>query len=309
VATQLRTVEQRIARIAARAHGVVTRVELLEADISTDEIAHRLRTGSLIAGFRGVYRVGHKAPSVEARYMAAVKACGEGALLSGLSAAWLWGLLRGPSPPPEVTAPTERSVKGIQPRRQRRMDPRDATRHRGIPVTTVPATLVRVPSLLSFDELARAAHEAAVRYRVTPTQVEAVQARHPRAAGSRLLRAIVKGDAPTLLSKLERGFRATLRAAHLPLPITNRRAGAHYVDCRWPAHALTVELDSYRFHHTRYAWEQDRRRDREARARGDDFRRYTWTDVFEEPDQMLAELRELLQETLSRRPSPSKSSP
>jgi hypothetical protein len=55
-----------------------------------------------------------------------------------------------------------------------------------------------------------------------------------------------------------------------------------------------VELDSYRYHHTRHAWEQDRRRDREARARGDAMRRYTWTDVFEEPELMLAELRELL---------------
>src|SRR5207247_2961603 len=35
-------------------------------------------------------------------------------------------------------------------------------------------------------------------------------------------------------------------------------------------------LDSYRFHHSRHAWEQDRRRDREARARGDELRRYTW---------------------------------
>jgi very-short-patch-repair endonuclease len=80
----------------------------------------------------------------------------------------------------------------------------------------------------------------------------------------------------------------------LPLPRTNRKAGAHYVDCRWPEHKLTVELDSYRYHHTRHAWEQDRRRDREARQRGDAIRRYTWTDVFEEPEPMLAELRELL---------------
>jgi hypothetical protein len=55
-----------------------------------------------------------------------------------------------------------------------------------------------------------------------------------------------------------------------------------------------VELDSYRFHHSRHAWEQDRRRERDARARGDEFRRYTWADVFEEPAQMLAELRRLL---------------
>ena len=78
------------------------------------------------------------------------------------------------------------------------------------------------------------------------------------------------------------------------MPVTNRPAGARYVDCRWPEHHLTVELDSYRYHRSRYAWEQDRRREREAYARGDGFRRYTWGDVFEHPGQMLAELRALL---------------
>jgi hypothetical protein len=154
----------------------------------------------LIIEFPGVYRVGHRAPSAEAHYIATVKACGEGALLSGLAAAWLWGLVKGPAPPPEVTAPTERRIKGIKPRRQRRIDRRDATRHRGIPVTTVPATLVRLPSLLSFDDLAKAAHEAAVRHGTTPEQIEAAQARQPKAPGAKLLRAIVRGDAPTLLS-------------------------------------------------------------------------------------------------------------
>jgi hypothetical protein len=66
------------------------------------------------------------------------------------------------------------------------------------------------------------------------------------------------------------------------------------VDCRWPARALTVELDSYRFHSSRHAWEQDRRREREARARGDEFRRYTYGDVLENPQPMMAELRPLL---------------
>jgi very-short-patch-repair endonuclease len=199
-----------------------------------------------------------------------------------------------------VSTPTERRIKGIQTRRQRRIDPRDATRHRGIPVTTVPATLVRVPLLLSFDELARAAHEAAIRHHTTPEQIAATQARHPKAAAAKLLRAIVNGDAPVLLSKLERRFRARLRTANLPLPKTNTKAGSHYVDCRWPAHNLTVELDSYRYHHTRHAWEQDRRRDREAHHRGDQLRRYTWTDVIEEPEPMLAELRELLTPPESR---------
>jgi very-short-patch-repair endonuclease len=300
VAHQSRTAERKIARLATRAHGVVTHRELRRAGVTVDEIRGRIDSGALIRVFPGVYRAGHSAPSVEARYMAAVKACGKGALLSGLSAAWLWGLINGAAPPPEVTARTERRIKGIKTRRCRRMDRRDATRHRGIPITTVPATLVRVPSLLSFDDLARATHQAVIRHHTTPEQIQAAQARHPNAAGAKLLRAIVKGDAPVLLSKLDRRFRAQLHAAGLPLPKTNTKAGSHYVDCRWPAHKLTVELDSYRYHHSRHAWEQDRRRDREAHHRGDQLRRYTWTDVIEEPEPMLAELRELLTPPESR---------
>jgi hypothetical protein len=60
---------------------------------------------------------------------------------------------------------------------------------------------------------------------------------------------------------------------------------------RWPAQRLTVELDSYQFHNSRHSWEQDRRREREARARGDEFRRYSYGDVAEDPTLMLAELR------------------
>jgi very-short-patch-repair endonuclease len=85
-----------------------------------------------------------------------------------------------------------------------------------------------------------------------------------------------------------------LRTNALDLPQTNRKQGAHYVDCRWPQHRLTVELDSYRFHRTRRAWEEDRQRERAARARGDEFRRYTWRDVVEEPAPTVADLQILL---------------
>jgi very-short-patch-repair endonuclease len=103
-------------------------------------------------------------------------------------------------------------------------------------------------------------------------------------------------------SKLERRFLERLREAGLPLPQTNRPAGGRRVDCRWPEHRLTVELDGYRYHSSRHAWETDRRREREARARGDEFRRYTFGDVEEWPAWMLRELRALLSGP-SRRPS------
>jgi very-short-patch-repair endonuclease len=100
------------------------------------------------------------------------------------------------------------------------------------------------------------------------------------------------------LSRLESSFIAAVRQAPLPLPETNCLVDGRYVDCRWPDHRLTVELDGYRHHGTRHAWEQDREREREARARGDDFRRYTWRDVVEDPEPMLADLRALLSRQL-----------
>jgi very-short-patch-repair endonuclease len=243
---------------------------------------------------RGVYRVGHRAPSVEAGYLAAVLACGEGALLSGRAAAHLFGLLQGPAPRPEVTARTERRVPGVRTRRSRQLDATDATTWRQIPVTTVARTLTDLAGDLPLDALARACHEAGVRYGTTPKQVQAVLARRPNTPGARKLHSILRGDTRVTLSKLERRFLQLLRQEGLALPQTNRPAGGRRVDCRWPDRRLTVELDSYRFHHSRHAWEQDRRREREARARGDEFRRYTYGDVFEDREQMLTELRLLL---------------
>lgn len=110
------------------------------------------------------------------------------------------------------------------------------------------------------------------------------------------------------LSKLERQFLRRLEAEGLPLPRTNRVASGRRVDCRWPEYRLTVELDGYRYHHSRHAWELDRRREREARQRGEEFRRYSYGDVWDEPRWMLAELRELLLAT-RRRSAPATPSP
>ena len=288
MAPKVSTVEATLAELATRSHGVVTRVQLLRAGITGDEIRHRLSLGALLREHGGIYRVGHRAPSVEARYLAAVWACGDGAVLSGRAAAYLWGILKGAAPPPEVTAPSEHRIKGVTTHRARHIA---RTTHRGIPITTVPRTLVDLASHLSLDALARACHEAGVKYETTPEQVEAVLAKRRRTRGAAKLRAVTSGDVQALLSELERSFQRRLKEAGLPLPQTNRPAHGRRVDCRWPDRRLTVELDSYRYHHSRHAWEQDRRREREARARGDEFRRYTYGDVVESPRLMFAELR------------------
>jgi very-short-patch-repair endonuclease len=255
------------------------------------EIKARMRKGALLRAHRGVYRVGHRAPSVEATYLAAVLAAGQGAVLSGRAAAHLWGLVKGAAPMPEVSCPTQRRLEGVRTQRVRHLDAEDAAVCRGIPVTSVARTIVELAAELPEDELARVCHEAGVRYRTTPREVEAALSRRPNSRGARKLRRILHGDVRVTLSKLEARFLRLLREERLPLPVTNRPAGGRRVDCRWPEHRLTVELDSYRFHNSRHAWEQDRHREREARARGDDFRRYTYGDVMEHPGPMLRELR------------------
>src|SRR5215211_3628653 len=287
------TAEEKIARIASRAQGVVTREELLAAALSADQIKRRVRKGALIPEYPGVYRVGHRAPSVLARYMAAVKACGDGDLLCGQAGGYLLGILKASSPPPpEVLTATNRKPKGLKTRRTRRTEPRDGTKHKGIPVTTVALTLVHLAGELHDESLARACHEAGVKYGTTPNHVKAVLKRTPNAKGAATLKAIMSGDVKVLLSRLEKRFIQRLIEADLPLPETNRVADGRRIDCRWPEKGVTVELDGFRFHNSRHAWRQGLKREREARKRGDEFRRYDYEDVFGDPTEMLTELRD-----------------
>ena len=271
---------------------MVARRHLLAAGITERMIERRLENGTMILEYPGVYRVGHAAPSAEATYTAAVLACGDGSGLSAMPAAWIWSLIRGKPPPPEVSAPTERRIAGLKTRR-RRLERGECTIHRGIPITSVPLTLLDITPLLPPFELGKACHEAGVRYRTTPRMVDAVLKRRPNAPGAAKLRAVLEGE-PVSLSRLESEFLALLLAHGLPLPVTNKNASGRRVDCRWPEHGLTVELDSYRFHNSRHTWEADRRRERQAYARGDRFRRYTWMDVVEDPGALLRELTALL---------------
>jgi hypothetical protein len=117
-----------------------------------------------------------------------VKACGNGALLSGRAAAHLLGLLKGAPPAPEVTAPKARQVKWLRTRRGRR----DGITWRGIPVTTVAETMVDLAAEFTPDDLACAFHEAGIRHHTTPAQVEAALADRPKAPGAGALRRVLR---------------------------------------------------------------------------------------------------------------------
>jgi hypothetical protein len=178
-------VDRELARLAGASHGVVTRAQLLRGGITPEAIRQRLERGALLREHRCVYRVGHRAPSIQATYLAAVLACGDGALISGHAAGYLLGILKGSAPSAEVTTRGRRLVTGVRTRRSRHLDAAEATVWRGIPVTSVPRTLVDLAAELGMGELARACHEAGIRHGTTPAAVEASLARRPQCAGGR----------------------------------------------------------------------------------------------------------------------------
>lgn len=213
-----RTVDRKLARIASGGHGVVTRAHLLSAGVTARQIRRRVERGNLIRVHRGVYRVGHRAPSLEATYLAAVLAAGESALLFGRAAAHLLRIVKGTAPAPEVTARTQRRIEGVKTHRCRLLDARDATTVHGIPVTTVPRTLIDIAPGVSLNALARACHEAGVRYGTTPgwSRPSLQDDRAAQAPGSSGESSTATSTSPSANSKLISWSSYATQASHFP---------------------------------------------------------------------------------------------
>jgi len=272
--------------IADRQHGRVAHRQLVAAGIDARRIERWLADGRLRRVHKGVYAVGSAPPSHDADYMAAVLAGGEGAVLSHRAAASKLRLLRAGRAIPEIIVPTlsHRRRPGIVMHRVSALPPHDVWRCEGIPITTIPRTVLDLAPGLTPQELTRACHEAWVRYRTTPRQIEQCIARNPGKPGIRMLRVAYAAD--VLLSDLEGAFLKLLKTHDLPLPRTNIDHHGDKVDCRWPSLGLTIELVSFRYHATRRAFERD-----VARRRRSNHIAYTYGDVFERPSATIADLR------------------
>ena len=214
---------------------------------------------------RGVYRVGHRAPSVEARYLAAVLACGEGAVLSGRAAAYLWGLLKGPAPPAGGHRADRAAREGgqDQTRTTSKEGEHDLARHpdhhRGADPgrpgccrrrNGAGARLPRSRGAPPHHPEAGRSGAGSPPERQGRRHAAGDHARRGQASRSANSRALPRTPARSRASVARR---PTAR----PASAASTAAG--------PTISLTVELDSYRYHHSRHAWEHDRRREREAR--------------------------------------------
>jgi very-short-patch-repair endonuclease len=230
--------------------------------------------------------------------MAAVLACGPGAVLSHQSAGRLWGIRPDNRRQVDVTVVSRGAHRrnGIHPHSVRSLDPRDVTTIDGIPVTTLPRTLLDLAEVAPKDHVIRAMTEAEIRGVVDLKALEDVMVRSPGRKGRRPLREIL-ADAviePNSREELEHRFIQVVNEAELPRPQLNTLVEGKLVDVVWKKQKLIVELDSWAFHGHRKAFEDDRERDADLQLADYRVIRVTWRQLTKDPAKVVQRLRKLL---------------
>jgi very-short-patch-repair endonuclease len=260
-------------------------------------IDSRVKAGRLYPLHRGVYLVGHPIPPPFAWEMAAALACGDGAVISHRSAAYVWALLPYPANPRPIHVTVHGRQPGEKPgirvHRVRHLHPRDVRTCRRIPVTTPARTILDLAGSERFRVFEQARAEAERRRLVTRGHLEAVLERNARRPGVAVLRAALASDAGPAWtrSEAEERFLSLVRSAGLPHPETNVRLGPYEVDFLWRRERLVVEIDSFEFHSSRAAFERDRLRDADLQADGFRVVRVTWRQMASEPERMVGRVR------------------
>jgi very-short-patch-repair endonuclease len=279
--------------LARGQHGVVARRQLLALGFGSRSIEHRVARGRLHLVMHGVYAVGWPNLTPKRRWMAAVLACGDEAVLSHRSAAALWqiGTERDGLIDVSVRRRCELRRPGLHVRGRPMLAAEDITSSDGIPVTAVAQTLVDLATELGPLGVERAVNEADKRDLIDPETLRLALERYAGEPGAPLLRGLLDKRSFRLSdSALEVLFRQIAVAAGLPPPLTKRMIDGFEVDFFWPDLGLAVETDGLRYHRTPSTQVRDARRDRAHTIAGMTPLRFTHYEIKREPTRVRSEL-------------------
>ena len=296
-------VNQALAALAGRQHGLVSLGQVEAAGLGPSGVRARVASGSLHRIHRGVYSVGHAVLSREGRWLAAVMAGGDGAVLSHLSAGELWGLCVTHGKQIDVTTPRRagRNRAGISVHSGATLARSEARQVRRIPCTSIARTLLDLAEVVDRRRLERAVDQAEVLRVLDLRSVRETLSRAHGRVGAPLLSALLEEHSPGTTitrSELEERFLCLCTEAGLPPPEVNSRVevagGSFEVDFLWRAPRVIAETDGRQFHGTGQAFERDRLRDQGLLCEGWRVVRCTWRQVTREPDRLARTLETLL---------------
>jgi very-short-patch-repair endonuclease len=279
----------RVAKVAARQWGRIHLRQLIGCGVSTSTVSRWVGEGYLHEVYPRVYAVGHVSPSVEADLMAAVLYAGPGAMLSHTTAAWWWGLTGHRPRAIEVSTPWKRAPRQVIRVHGRRRLAR--VRHNGLPVTTVPQTLLDYAATHPLNDVRYVIAEADYHRILNLDDVRRTAGRGR--PGSTKLRQAIDSHWPDLArtrSRLERSFLFLCEEGGLPRPKVNAHVHGIRVDAYWPEYRLVVEIDGAKGHSTQRQVRRDHARDLKLRTHGETVRRYSEPQVLNHGAEVLADL-------------------
>jgi len=289
-----------LAELADRQHGIVSIRQLTgPLGYSRSAVSRAVNDGRLHPVHRGVYAVGHTCISAHGRCLAAVLACGRGALLSHYSAGWLWGIAKVDPEPFHVTPPFgahhDRHCAFIN------LSPwllRTGRCGRAFLVTSLARTLLDLAASVRFEWLEKMVERAEDLGLFDLRAVEELLARTVGHHGHGRLRKAIALYRPTSFtrSSLERRFLELCLEAGLPQPRTNYVEEGFELDCYWPEHRFAVELDLFETHGTRAAFERDRKRQEDLLLVGIAMIRVTGPRLEREPAGVVRRVTRLLEQ-------------
>jgi very-short-patch-repair endonuclease len=288
--------DERIAAVAAHQRGRIAYRQLQAIAVSPSSVAWLVTRGRLLPSLRGVFIVGHGAPTDLAAETEALLSVRDGAALSHWSAAALWRLC---TPSPAVvhvtTAGSSNAAinRGVKVHRSRILEPRDVRIKLGLQVVSPARALLDIAPEASYRQLELAFDRGIVDRVLRPADVADVLTRAGGHRGrKRLATVLARQTAGTTMTRSEAEERvlALIRSARLAEPLVNATVAGYEVDFYWPQDQFALEMDGFQYHSGRGAFERDRRKDNDLRKAGVTAMRTTWWQLEAEPYALVADL-------------------
>jgi hypothetical protein len=287
-----------LAELARRQHGVVSLAQLIsELGYSRSAVTRAAAAGRLHRLYRAVYAVGHTNLSLHGRSLAAVFACGPGAVLSHHSAAWLLGIARWSPIPISVTVPSRRAPRPpIRLHHSRALAAGDCSEIDRIPATSVPRTALDLAATLTAGQLLRMLERAEELRLFDLRHFDDLLKRGDGHPGAGRLRRALDAYRPPPFTRAgtERRFLELVIAAGLPRPSTGFGEAGYELDFYWQEERFAVELDTYETHGSQQAFERDRLRQENLKLHGVEMVRITDRRLHREPTQVIERITALL---------------
>jgi very-short-patch-repair endonuclease len=253
-------------------------------------VHRRVRAGSWRQCSRGVYFVADRPFTAAARIRAAVWSYGSQAAASGLAAAYWLELTKFAPGIVEVTVPRDsngRRHAGSVVRR-RDLPPADVVERRGLRVTALPLTVVEA-AVRQRDGVKLM--DSALQRDVALRELWAAHLRNKGRYGSPASRLLLQAASDGARSTAERLFVKLLRDAGITGWKTNYPVGGYEVDVGFPGRKVAIEVDGLAFHTGPVEFQVDRERQNTLALLGWQVLRFTWLDLTEYPQRVLAVVR------------------